>query len=143
MATARRLVLHMRAVTADETKPHASEEQYFWMYVTVKNVRQLRERVINLFFTIKSERSGLNSLLVQIGTEIKELLTPMHVDAGKPLSEYMISREKTAHGIFDRLAKGLLTRCNRYPIAIAPEGQKRNSVAALLRSPRLPLGRNT
>ena len=30
MAAARRLVQHMRSITADETKPHASEEKYFW-----------------------------------------------------------------------------------------------------------------
>lgn len=38
MAAARRLVLHIRAVTVDETKPHASEEQYFWRYVAGQHV---------------------------------------------------------------------------------------------------------
>lgn len=84
MVAARWLVLRMRAVTADETKPHTPEEQYFWVYATVKNVAELCERVINLFFSSASDRNGLESLLVQISTEIKELLAPMHVDAGRP-----------------------------------------------------------
>ena len=90
------------------------------MCVTVKNVGQRCERVISLLFTSASNRSRPESLLVHIDMEIKELLTPMHVEAGKQFSEYMIYRGKTAHGIFYRLVKGLLTRCNRYPIAIAP-----------------------
>ena len=143
MAAARRLVLHMRAVTADETKPHASEEQYFWRYVAGKHVSELCERAVNLFFTSESDRNGLEALLVQIGTEIKQQLTPMHVHAGKLLSAYMVARGRVAHGIFDRLVKALLTRCNRYPIASAPGGRKRDSVAALSQSHRLPMTRGT
>ena len=51
MAAAWRLVLHMRAVTADETKPQALEEKYFWRYVGGKYVSELCERAVNLFFT--------------------------------------------------------------------------------------------
>ena len=53
----------------------------------------------------------------------------------------MAYRGKPAHGIFDRLVKGLLTRCNRYPIATAPEGQIQDSIAKLtLTEPKATAG---
>ena len=143
MAAARRLVLHMRAGTADETKPYASEEQYFWRCMAGKHVSELCERAVNLFFTSESDRNGLEALLVQIGTKIKQLLTPMHVDANQSLSDYMVDRGRVAYSIFDRLVNALITRCNRYPIAVAPEGRKRDSLAAFAQSQRLPLTQHT
>ena len=105
--------------------------------------RQICELGFNLVFTSASNQSGLGSVLVHVGTEFKELLTPMHVGTGEPLSEYMIYCGKTVHGIFGRLVEDLLTRRNRYPIAIAPEGQNRDIIAGLSKSQRLPQNRNT
>ena len=142
MAAARRLVLYMRAVTADETKPHASEERYFWRHVASKHVSELCERAVNLFSTSESYRNGLEALLVQNGTEIKQLLTPMHVDAIAVVRLHGGPRASGSH-IFDRLVKALLTRWIRYPIAAAPGGRKRDSIAALAQSQRLLSGQST
>ena len=43
MAAARRLVLHVSAATADETKPHTSEEFSFWRYAPGRQVAELCE----------------------------------------------------------------------------------------------------
>jgi len=143
MAAARRLVLHVRAATADEARPHTSEEVHFWRYVSGRKVAELCERAVNLFFTSASDRNGMESLLIQVGTEVKQYLTPVHVDAGKPLNPYMVHRGEVSHGIFYGLINALLTRCSRYPLAVAPlTGRSRGSVAGLTQSQRLPLGQN-
>ena len=140
MAAARRLVLHVRAATADETRPHASEEAYFWRYVSGRQVAELCERAVNLFFASASDRNGMESLLVQVGTDIKRYLTPVHVEPGKPLSECMVRRGGISHGIFYGIVEALLTRCSRYSLATIPAGRSRGSVAVLSQSQRLPLG---
>lgn len=38
LVAASRFVSYMRAAAADETKPHASEEQHFWGYATGKHI---------------------------------------------------------------------------------------------------------
>ena len=86
MAAACRLVLHVRAATADETRPHTSEEVYFWRYVPGRQVAELCEQAVNLFFSSASDRNGMESLLVQVRTDVKQHLNPVHVEAGKPLS---------------------------------------------------------
>ena len=88
---------------------YSSDERFFSMFFTVKNVGQLCEIKINLHFTNESDGRGLESLPILIGTENKVLLTPMHEDDGKPLSEYMIYRRKKDHAIFDRLVKASST----------------------------------
>ena len=140
MAAARRLVLHVRAATADETRPHASEEAYFWRYVSGRQVAELCERAVNLFFASASDRNGMESLLVQVGTDVKRHLTPVHVEPGKPLSDGMVRRGVVSHGIFYGIVEALLTRCSRYPLATTPAGRSRGSVAVLSQSQRLPLG---
>ena len=64
------------------------------------------------FFHQRFGINGLEAQLVQIATEIEQQHTPMHVHASKPLSAYMVSRGRVAHGILDCLLKALLTRCN-------------------------------
>ena len=108
-----------------------------------KHVLELCERAVNHLFSCESDRNGLEALLVYIGTEVKQQLRPMHVHAGKPLSAYMVARGPVAHGIFDRLVKALQTRCNRYPLASAPGGRKRDSIAALSQRHWLPMTRST
>ena len=57
------------------------------------------EHAANLFLTSESNRNGLGNLLVQIGTEIKQRLTPMHVDTGNPLTAYMEQKGRISHEI--------------------------------------------
>ena len=140
MAAARRLVLHVHAATTDETRPHKSEEVYFWRYAPGRQVVELCERAVNLFFLSASDRNGMESLLVQVESDLKQHPTPVHVEAGKPLSECMIRRGGIPNGIFYGFIKALLTRCSRYPLAMMQAGRSRDSVVVLLQSQRLPLG---
>ena len=116
MTAARRLVLHVRAATADETRPHTSEEIYFRRHASGRQVAELCERAVNLIFPSASDQNRKESLLVQVGTDVKQHLTPVHVEAGKPLSECMICRGGLSNGIFYGFVKDLLTRCSRYPL---------------------------
>ena len=100
MTAARRLVLHVHAATTDETRPHKSEEVYFWRYAPGRQVVELCERAVNLFFLSASDRNGMESLLVQVESDLKQHPTPVHVEAGKPLSECMIRRGEVSNGIF-------------------------------------------
>ena len=61
MAEARRLALHVRAATADETRPHTSEEVHFCRYASG---REVAERAVNLFFPSASDYNVMESLLV-------------------------------------------------------------------------------
>ena len=140
MAAARLLVLHVRAATADETRPHTSEEVYFWRYAPGRQVAELSERAAILFFPSASDRNGMESLLVQLGTNVKQHLNPVHVEAGKPLIECMIHHGGVANGIFYGFIKTLFTWCSRYPLATMQAGRSRDSVAVLSQSQRLPLG---
>ena len=140
MAAARRLVLHVHAATTDETRPHKSEEVYFWRYAPGRQVVELCERAVNLFFLSASDRNGMESLLVQVESDLKQHPTPVHVEAGKPLSECMIRRGGIPNGIFYGFIKALLTRCSRYPLAKMQAGQSQDSEAVPSQSQRLPLG---
>lgn len=62
---------------------------------------------------------------------MKQYLISALVDAGRPLSEYMVHRGRVAHGIFDNFAKPLLTRCNHYPMATLQGGRRKDSVVFL------------
>ena len=75
MAAACQLVLHDRAATADEARPHTSEEVHLGRYVSGRKVAELCERAVNLFFTSASDRNGMESLLIQVGTDVKQYLS--------------------------------------------------------------------
>ena len=65
-------------------------------------VVELCEQAVNLFL---SDRNGMESLLVQVGTDVKQHLTPVHVEAGKPLSECMIRRGEVFNVLFTAPSK--------------------------------------
>ena len=143
MAAARRLVLHSRAATADEARHHKSEEVHFWEYVWGSIVAELCKRAVNIFFTSASHRNGMGPLLIQVGTYVKQYLTPVHVEAGKPLEPYMVHRGEASHGIFYGVTNALLPRCSRYYLTAVPmTGRSRGSAAVLSQSQRLPLGQS-
>ena len=134
-----RLVLQVRAATADETMPHTLEKVYFWRYAPGRQVAKLCERAVNLFFPSASDRNGMESLLVQVETDVKQHLNPVHVKDGKPLSECTLRLGEVSNGIFYSF-KTLLTQCSRYLLATMQAGRSRDSVPALSQSQQLPLG---
>lgn len=103
---------------------------------------ELRESAINLLFDIVSDHNGLESPLVQIGADVKQRLTPIHGDASKSLSIYMVHRGRVADGILKVFFEALLTRFNRcHPVATTQGRCKRDDNAATLsQNRRLPLG---
>lgn len=58
-----------------------------WGFVAHEEMPELCERVVNIFVTNESDHKGLGSRLVQIGMGVKQRLTPMNVDASRPLSK--------------------------------------------------------
>ena len=66
---------------------------------------ELCERAVNVFIPSASDRNGMESLLVQVGTDVKQHLTPVHVEAGKPLSECMIRRGEVFNVLFTAPSK--------------------------------------
>ena len=123
MVAAHRLVLHVRVATAEETRPHTSEETYLLRFASGKQVAELCERVVNLFSPSASDCDGMESVLVQVGTDVKQHVTLMHVEASKPLSECMTRRGGVSNGIFYGFIKALLTRCSRCPLATMQAGR--------------------
>lgn len=54
--------LHVRAATADEARPHASEEIYFWRFVAGKHVVEICEQADNCFYRrFRPQRDGISS----------------------------------------------------------------------------------
>ena len=76
MVAARRLVLHVRAATANEARPHTSGGVHFWRYVSGREVAELCERSVDPFFTSASDRNGMKSFLIQVGTALRNISLP-------------------------------------------------------------------
>ena len=71
MSASTRLVLHMRAALVDHTKPYASEELYFWRFITEADLMTLVERALDLFLPTMLDRLSLESYLVLVQKDIK------------------------------------------------------------------------
>ena len=71
MSASTRLVLHMRAALVDHTKPYASEELYFWRFITEADLMTLVERALDLFLPPMLDRLSLESYLVLVQKDIK------------------------------------------------------------------------
>lgn len=61
-----RLVLHMRAARVDHPRPYASEEIYFWRFITETDLSALVERTLGLFLSPMVNRLSLESHLVLV-----------------------------------------------------------------------------
>lgn len=132
ITAARQLVSHIRAATGDEARPHASEEVYFMRYVWVRQVAELCERAVNVFFTCGPDRNGMEPLLIHVGMHVVQCLTPVQVEAGKPLDPYMLHGGDVSHGIFHGVINALFTRCTHSLLATIPTtGRSRGIVAVL------------
>ena len=55
----------------DHTKPYASEELYFWRFITEADLMTLVERALDLFLPTMLDRLSLESYLVLVQKDIK------------------------------------------------------------------------
>ena len=63
----------------DSTKPYASEELYFWRFITEADLMTLVERALDLFLPPMLDRLSLESYLVLVQKDITTQLAHMPV----------------------------------------------------------------
>ena len=130
MSASTRIVLHMRAASVDDTRPYASEENYFWRFITEANLMTLLERALDLFteanlMTLLEraldlflppmlDRLLLESYLVLVQKDITAHLAHIPVDVRHTNFEYMVQRGIITGRCFGVFVYDLAGRANRY-----------------------------
>ena len=106
----------MRAALVDHTSPYASEEPYFWRYITEADLMTLVERAPDLFLPRMLDRLSLEPYLVLVQKDITAQLAHMPVDVSHPNSEYMVQRGIITGRCFEVFVHDLAGRAthNRY-----------------------------
>ena len=114
MSASTRIVLHMRAASVDDTRPYASEENYFWRFITEANLMTLLERALDLFLPPMLDRLLLESYLVLVQKDITAHLAHIPVDVRHTNFEYMVQRGIITGRCFGVFVYDLAGRANRY-----------------------------
>ena len=83
-AAARRLVLLYRAFTVDAEMPHASEEVYFWRYISERQLHDLLERALKLLLPSALDQSSLQAIMHQQVFRVTQELRPIRVETQDP-----------------------------------------------------------
>ena len=104
----------MRAASVDDTRPYASEENYFWRFITEANLMTLLERALDLFLPPMLDRLLLESYLVLVQKDITAHLAHIPVDVRHTNFEYMVQRGIITGRCFGVFVYDLAGRANRY-----------------------------
>lgn len=113
-AAAHRLVLHARAAKADATqhatRPHVSEEVYFWRYLEERGLNDLCNPALCLFLPGAADQLSMEMALYTPAVQAKQFLRPISPNMSNRTSAAMAHRGAVAQAIFTEFIDFLYLR---------------------------------
>lgn len=139
-----RLLQIFRAARADPFRTYLSEEPYFWMAITERNLYNLFDRAIALCCPGHDDRHAFRGQLIGITQNNNALLQQFQVDAHALGSAHMQQRGQLTRRMFHQFATLLGNHSSLFRPAAAPDAGS-DSVRALRtsKSLRLPQGEDS
>lgn len=114
MSASTRFVLPMRAALVDHTIPYASEEQYFWRFISEADTMTLVERAPELILPPMLDSLLLESCVILVHKDIAAQLAHMPAGVSRPNSESMVQRGIITGRSFGAFVYDMAGRANRY-----------------------------
>lgn len=125
-AVAARVVKAFRALNADPERPHASKMNFFWRYISEKDMRRLFDRLADVLMPRLSnpfDRNGITALLLQQSHDMSTKLRMFRVEWHAPLGVAMERRGRETQ----QMCKSLIDVLSARSVSCAPQKPKKTS----------------